>query len=76
MSTTPLTLQERLDEARKAYHALITGTMPRVVVDISGERVEFVAANRDALHRYIKDLESQLPSASSIPSNGPAGFLF
>lgn len=76
MSITPLTLEEKLDEARRAYHSLVTGRMPRVVVDISGERVEFAAANRGELHRYIKDLESQLPTASTVPSNGPAGFVF
>lgn len=76
MSTSQLSIQEKLDGARRAYHSLMTGQMPRVVVDISGERVEFVAANRGDLYRYIKDLESQLPTANTMPSNGPAGFLF
>ena len=43
MATIPLTVQERLDAANLAYHQLVTGTMPRVVVDQSGQRVEYTA---------------------------------
>ncbi len=49
-----------LQDARKAYHALVTGTSPRVVVDQNGERVEFTAANRQSLYNYISQLEAQL----------------
>jgi hypothetical protein len=73
--------QTLLTEARKAYHALVTGTSPRVVVDISGERVEFAAANASRLYSYIQMLESQLSVAcgTSPTANSnfhPAHFTF
>jgi hypothetical protein len=52
--------QALLNEARKSYHALMTGTSPRVVVDQNGERVEFTAANGPKLYAYIQQLEMQL----------------
>lgn len=71
------TTQERLDEARAAYHKLQTGTMARVVVDQNGERVEFTAANRQDLYDYIKRLEGELGTPGAVPANiGPAGFFF
>lgn len=75
-----LTLRQKLDEARDAYHALNTGRMARVVVDCNGERVEFVAANRTGLYNYIKQLEQELATSCNTgvvrPNNGPAQFLF
>jgi membrane protease subunit (stomatin/prohibitin family) len=63
-------------EAEKAYHALVTGTMARVVVDQNGERVEFVAANASRLYQYIQDLKATLPSAAATRVSGPLGFYF
>lgn len=73
--------QALLDEARKAYHALMTGTSPRVVVDSSGERLEFVAANASKLYNYIAELEQKLgtpcgTAPSAATQYGPASFLF
>lgn len=73
--------QALLDEARKAYHALMTGTSPRVVVDSSGERVEFTAANASKLYNYISELELKLgtpcgTTPSPATQYGPASFLF
>lgn len=73
------TIQQQLDEARAAYHALNTGTMARVVVDQNGERVEFVAANRAGLYNYIQELERKVCAVSAVPcapNNGPARFVF
>jgi hypothetical protein len=70
------TLSEQLEEARAAYHDLITGKAARVVIDQNGERVEFVAANRQALYTYIQRLEAQIAGSSSPPSNAPARFIF
>lgn len=75
MSMPPQSVAERLAEAERAYHSLVTGTMPRVVVDISGERVEFTPARRDDLYRYIQELRGLLPGLPTV-CNGPAGFLF
>lgn len=70
-----------LEEARKAYHALMTGTSARVVVDQNGERVEFTAANGPKLYSYIMQLEAQLglPCGTAPGVNSamhPAGFTF
>jgi predicted regulator of Ras-like GTPase activity (Roadblock/LC7/MglB family) len=70
-----------LSDARKAYHALMTGTSARVVVDQNGERVEFVAANKQALLAYITQLEQQLGvpcGTEAYPSSAyhPATFVF
>lgn len=76
-----MTLQEQLDDAKKAYHDLCTGRSARVVVDgTDSSRVEFTAANRQSLYAYIRELESKLgltnPTSPSFVNNGPAGFVF
>jgi hypothetical protein len=52
--------QLQLDQARAAYHSLMTGKSPKVVIDQNGERVEFVAANASKLLAYIQTLEIAL----------------
>lgn len=59
-----LTLQQRIDAAKAAYHDLLTGKQARVVVDQNGERVEFTQANRQALKAYIKELEEEQAGTS------------
>lgn len=77
MATAPLTVQQKLDEARAAYHDLMTGKSARVVVDQNSERVEFTSVNRASLYAYIRELEAQLPNAP-LPSvsYAPAHFTF
>lgn len=70
-----VTLQQKLEDAQKAYHLLNTGKMARVVVDQNGERVEFTATNRTALYNYIQQLEQQVNASRTI-NNKPARFLF
>jgi len=74
----PLTAEQKLEEAEKAYHALATGTMARVIVDRNGERVEFTVANRQGLYSYILELRQSLGllSTGTVPNNGPARFIF
>jgi len=64
-----LTLQQRLDAAKAAYHAVLTGTQAKVVVDQNGERVEFNAVNISKLALYIADLEAEL--AGTNVNRGP-----
>lgn len=71
-----LTVQQRLDEANAAYHALMTGTSPRVVVDQNGERVEFTKADAQLLYAYIKKLEAQVTPTTPVVYPGPARFIF
>lgn len=58
------TLAERLTEAEKAWHDLMTGQALVAVYDSNGERDEFRPANRDALRLYILDLKSQIAGAA------------
>lgn len=52
-----LTTEEKLAEAVKALHDLMTGRSARVVVDQNGERVEFTSINIGALRAYIDELK-------------------
>lgn len=76
MSTTTQQIVEQLTDARAAYHDLMTGKAPRVVLDQNGEKIEFVAANSAKLYIYIQSLERQLTTETPAQSRGPAGFLF
>lgn len=67
-----LTTQEKLDEAQAAYHQLVIGRAPSVVVEQNGERVEFTQANRAALQAYISDLIAQINGEL----RGPLGVMF
>lgn len=71
-------IQAQLDDALKQYHALMTGTAPRVVVDQNGQRVEFTAANRGDLNSYILRLQASLglPGTMSAMPLRPASFIF
>lgn len=65
-------IQAQLVQAESAYHLLMTGKSPRVVVDQNGERVEFAVANSTKLLQYIEQLRRQLAGTRS----GPARFYF
>lgn len=69
-----LTTEQKLEDAEKAYHDLLTGRALRVVVDRNGERVEFTAANRQMLKAYIDELRTAL-GLNPTPG-GPLQFLF
>lgn len=62
-----------LQEAETALHSLSIGTQARVVVDHSGERVEFTATNIGKLNAYITSLKRQL---GLIGPARPAGVIF
>lgn len=62
-----MTPQEQLDDAKAQYHLLLTGQQARVFVDQNGERVEYTAANRQALAAYIQRLENVVASKTSGP---------
>lgn len=63
-----------LDNARAAYHQLMTGGQVAEFRDQNGEMVRYSAANRLALAAYIKWLESQLGIAA--PSSAPMRVWF
>ena len=62
-----MTLAEQLADAKAQYHLLVTGQQARVYVDQNGERVEYTAANRQALLAYIQRLENQVGSVNPGP---------
>lgn len=72
-------LRQRLLRAEQAYEDLVTGKSVRVLVDQSGERVEFSPANANKLAMYIEQLRSQLATHCGIGRTsvqGPLRFLF
>lgn len=68
--------QALLDDAKKAYHNLMTGTSARVIVDQNGERVEFTSINISKLYAYIQGLEALCGIPTIARPGGPAGFFF
>ncbi len=70
--------EARLKEAELAYHALMTGSSARVVVDQNGERVEFTSARKTDLYNYIASLQQALGICSPIATlpGRPASFIF
>lgn len=71
-----IALRTKIADAETKYHQLMIGSMPRVIVDQNGERVEFTAVNRLALYQYIASLKRLLPDEHLAPVNKPLGFLF
>ena len=59
---------EQLNQAESAYHDLMTGKSPKVVVDQNGERVEFVPANASKLLAYIQQMRIEL---TGVRTNRP-----
>jgi len=59
------TLTARKTAAETAYHNLMVGGAPRVVVDQNGERVEYTPANASRLKAYIQELENLLAGIST-----------
>jgi hypothetical protein len=63
----PVDYEALLNDARSAYHALMTGQQARVFVDQNGERIEYTASSAPRLAAYIAQLERTL----SISTPGP-----
>jgi hypothetical protein len=53
-------IRKQLQDAQDAYHNLMLGKAPKVIVDQNGERVEYNTANSAKLQQYIQQLESKL----------------
>ena len=76
-----LTLAQKLVQAEDAYHRLMIGGQPLVVVDQNGERVEYTRANSAQLRAYILELQRAIASNGSAsngstPTTGPMGVIF
>lgn len=71
----PLTVtQEMLDDARAAYHRLMTGAAIAEFRDQNGETIKYSATNKGALQAYIARLEAQLGQA--VVPTGPIRVFF
>ena len=70
-----MTPEEKLADAEAAYHELLVGRSARVFVDQNGERVEYTAANRGALARYIQELKAEIAGETS-GTGGPMRMVF
>lgn len=57
-----LTTQQMLDEARVAYHALVTGQAVAEFRDQNGETIRYSKADTAKLAAYIASLEKTLDS--------------
>lgn len=67
------TLNQRISEAQRAYHDLMTGTAVVSITDKTGERVEYRTANAAQLSRYIQELQNAA-GGTNIP--GPLNIYF
>ncbi len=67
------TTAQLLEEARTAYHRLVTGKSPTVVVNMDSSRVEFARADAPRLQAYIRELEATLTAetAGTTRTRGP-----
>lgn len=59
-----LTSQQRLDEAREAYHTLLTNGGVAEIRDQNGESVRYYKADASKLALYIASLERELSVGS------------
>lgn len=67
-----MTLDEKITEAEVALHDLAIGKQVRVVVDQSGERIEFTASNASRLRAYLEDLRAV---KANTKVKGPMGIV-
>lgn len=67
-----MTTQEKLDEARSAYHSLMTGTAT-VSITKNNRQVQFNQANKVDLKSYISELEIELNGIAKSKRRGPLG---
>ncbi len=67
-----MTTQEKLDEARSAYHSLMTGTAT-VSITKNNRQVQFNQANKVDLKSYISELEIELNGMAKSKRRGPLG---
>lgn len=69
---------EQLADAKAKYHLLVTGQLPRVVLDgNNGDRVEFSGVKAADLLAYIRITDpTYLIDATPAYTRRPIGFMF
>jgi hypothetical protein len=71
-----MTPAERLADAEKQLHLLVTGQAATVMVDQNGERVEFRPADSRRLAAYIGELRRQIAGQTrpaTLPTKSSKG---
>ena len=58
---------ENLASAQLAYHRLMTGGAPSVIVDRDGQRVEYHRADTAKLAQYIATLQASIAPVCARP---------
>lgn len=72
-------IKTRLDAAQAAFDRLSLGGAVRVVVDSDGSRVEYTAASRAELYKYIQLLTAQYAACiggTRVSVTRPTNFVF
>ena len=70
-------LQAWLVEAQNAYHTVMIGGQPTVVVDQNGERIEYSRSNPQSLLKYTAYLQAQINLLLGVAvTGGPLRPLF
>lgn len=64
-------IQQRLIEARSAYHNLQLGQSAVEVRDSNGDAVRYTPANASRLKAYIAELEASLQTTTSTRARKP-----
>lgn len=68
---------EKLEDAAHQLHLLLSGQQAKVFVDSNGERVEYTAANRTELQKYVDKLQGLVDAAAGKTKNlGPMRVYF
>lgn len=72
-----LTTAEKLVEAERVRHEILTGQGVVRFIDQNGESVQYQMANISRLEAYIQELKDLLnPEAAALRYKGPLKFVF
>ena len=71
-----LTTAQRLVEAERAYHEIMTGQAISRFVDQNGEGVSYSKTNIRGLEAYIAKLKAELANPGRTAYRGPLRFTF
>ena len=71
-----LTDAQRLVEAERAYHEIITGQAVARFVDQNGESISYSKTNIGGLKAYIAELKAKIASPGVPAYRGPLKFTF
>lgn len=71
-----LTTAQKLVEAERAYHEIMTGQNVSRFVDQNGESISYSRVNIGGLLAYIAALKAEIANPGGTPQRGPLRFTF